>query len=86
MGVADIDAFERLDLCEIEAESLECALELAGGAVGDLVPGLLAADVEAAEVGVLLAPAVDFDIDLAARIDGVYGLEFPGLETLNDLA
>ena len=27
-----------------------------------------------------------FDIDLAARIDGVYGLEFPGIETLNDLA
>ena len=27
-----------------------------------------------------------FDIDLAAHIDGVYGLEFPGIETLNDLA
>ena len=27
-----------------------------------------------------------FDTDLAAHIDGAYGLEFPGIETLNDLA
>jgi hypothetical protein len=27
-----------------------------------------------------------FDIDLAARIDGAYGLEFPGIEGLNDMA
>ena len=27
-----------------------------------------------------------FDTDLAARIDGAYGLEFPGIESLNDLA
>ena len=27
-----------------------------------------------------------FDTDLAARVDGAYGLEFPGIETLNDLA
>jgi hypothetical protein len=27
-----------------------------------------------------------FDIDLACRIDGAYGLEFPGIEGLNDLA
>jgi hypothetical protein len=27
-----------------------------------------------------------FDTDLAAYIDGAYGLEFPGIETLNDLA
>jgi len=27
-----------------------------------------------------------FDIDLAAHIDGAYGLEFPGIEGLNDLA
>ena len=27
-----------------------------------------------------------FDTDLACRIDGAYGLEFPGIETLNDLA
>ena len=27
-----------------------------------------------------------FDTDLAAHIDGAYGLEFPGIEGLNDLA
>ena len=27
-----------------------------------------------------------FDIDLACMIDGAYGLEFPGIEGLNDLA
>ena len=27
-----------------------------------------------------------FDIDLACHIDGAYGLEFPGIEGLNDLA
>jgi hypothetical protein len=27
-----------------------------------------------------------FDIDLAAQIDGAYGLQFPGIEGLNDLA
>jgi len=27
-----------------------------------------------------------FDIDLACLIDGAYGLEFPGIEGLNDLA
>lgn len=27
-----------------------------------------------------------FDTDLACRIDGAYGLEFPGIESLNDLA
>src|SRR5882757_10686493 len=72
MGVADIDALERLDLGEVEAEGFECALELAGGAMGDLVPGLLSAYVEAAEVCVLFAPAVDLDVDrlgeLAAQI------------------
>ena len=64
MGVADIDALECLDLREVEAEGFECALELASGAVGDLVPGLLAADVKAAKVFVLFAPAVDLDVDL----------------------
>jgi hypothetical protein len=63
MGVADVDALERLDLGEVEAEGFERALELAGGAMGDLVPGLLAAHVEAAQVRVLLAPAVDLDVD-----------------------
>ena len=48
MGVADVDAFERFDLGEVEAEGFEGALELAGGAVGDLVPGLGAAYVQAA--------------------------------------
>ena len=68
MGVADVDALECLNLGEIEAEGFECTLELASGAVGDLVPGLLAADVEAANVGVLLAPAVDFHFDLFGEL------------------
>ena len=28
----------------------------------------------------------EFDTDLACLIDGAYGLEFPGIESLNDLA
>ena len=68
MGVADIDAFERLDLGEVQAEGFERALEFAGGAVGDLGPGLLPAHVETAMVGVLLAPAVDFDLDFLGEL------------------
>ena len=68
MGVDDIDALERLDLGEVEAEGLESALELARRAVGDLVPGLLAAHVQVALVGVLLAPAMDFDVDLLGQL------------------
>ena len=60
--------FQRLDLGEVEAEGFERGLELSGGAVGDLGPGLLPADVEVADVRVLLAPAVDFDFDLLGEL------------------
>ena len=64
----DVDGFEGLDLSEVEAEGFERAFEFAGGAVGDLGPGLAAADVEVAVVGVLIAPAVDFDVDLLGEL------------------
>ena len=65
--VNDVDALESLDLGEVEAEGLKRALELALGVVGDLGPRFFAADVEGPRVGVLLAPAMDFDFDFTSE-------------------
>ena len=67
VGVDDVD-LERLDLEEVEAEGFQRGGEFLRGAFGESGPRLLAADVEAAVVGVLLAPAVDFDVDGAGEL------------------
>ena len=64
VGVDDVDAGERVDLGEVEAEGFECGFEFFGWALGDEVPRLGSADVEVGFVGVLSAPAMDFDFDL----------------------
>ena len=38
MGMGNINARERLDLSEVQAERFERAFELAGGAIGNLRP------------------------------------------------
>jgi hypothetical protein len=62
----DVDALERLDLGEVEAEGFERALEFAFGAFGDL--GSMAP--RRARGGCLhrsaAAPAMDFDFDFFA--------------------
>jgi len=65
MRVDDVDSLERFDLGKVEAQGFEGSLELAFGAVGDLGPGLGAADVEIAVVRVLRTPAMHLDLDLA---------------------
>ena len=68
--MADIDTFKGFDLGEVQTEGFERGLELTGCAVGDLGPGLLAANVEAADVGVLRAPAMDLYVDLFRKLAG----------------
>ena len=67
VGVDDVDAAERLDLGQVQAEGLERAFELAFGAVGDFGPGLRAAHVQVALVGMLRPPAMHFDFDLSGE-------------------
>ncbi len=67
VGVDDVD-LEGLDLEEVEAEGFERGGEFLRRSFGEGGPGLLSADVEAAGVGVLIAPAVDFDVDGAGEL------------------
>src|SRR5689334_22885155 len=60
MSMHDINTEKRLDLREIEAESLERRLEFSGSAVRDLRPWVRAADVQVSLVLLLGSPAMDF--------------------------
>jgi hypothetical protein len=48
VGVDDIDAVERFDLGEIQAESLKRAFELSFGPIGDFGPRFIAAHLQLA--------------------------------------
>lgn len=67
VGVDDVDG-ERLHLEEIEAEGFQSRGEFLRRPFGEGGPGLLPADVEPAVVGVLIAPAVNLDVDGAGEL------------------
>ncbi len=67
VGVDDVDG-EGLDLEEIEAEGFQRGGEFLRRAFGEGGPGLLAADVKASFIEVLIAPAVDLDVDGAGEL------------------
>ena len=64
MRVNEIDSFESLDLCQIQAEGLKRAFELSLGPIGNLRPWLGSAHMQVAGVRVLRSPAVHLDFDL----------------------
>jgi hypothetical protein len=66
VGVDDVDG-EGLDLEEVEAEGFQRGGEFLRWALGEDGPGLLSANVEVGVVGVLIAPAVDLDVDGAGE-------------------
>jgi hypothetical protein len=66
MRMDDVDALKRLDLGQVQAERLQRSLEFAFSSLGDFAPRLRAADMEVCLIGVLSAPAMDFDLNLRA--------------------
>src|SRR6185312_5530700 len=64
MRVDNVDAGERLYLCQIQTERFKRAFEFLLRAVRDFAPGLGAAHVKVSVIGVLIAPAVYFYLDL----------------------
>src|ERR1700759_1507160 len=68
MRVDDVYAVERLDLREVETHGFERGREFLRLALVGLVPRLRAANVEVAIVGILIAPAVDFDFDFSGEL------------------
>jgi hypothetical protein len=67
MRVHDFDAFESLDLRQIQAECFERAFEFALGAIGDFRPRLGAAHMQIASIALLRTPAVNFHFDLLSE-------------------
>jgi len=64
MCVDDVDAWQRLNLSEIQAEGFERAFKFLLRAVCDFTPGFGPAHMKIAIVGVLIAPAMDLDLNL----------------------
>ena len=64
----NVDSGQRLDLGQVQRESFQRALEFLFRALGNFAPGLLAAHMQVALVGMLLPPAVNFDGNLARQL------------------
>ena len=64
MRVDDVDAFERFDLRQVQAEGFQRALEFSCGTVRNLCPRLRPTHMQPAFIAILRSPAVHFDVDL----------------------
>jgi hypothetical protein len=60
----DVDTLKCLDLGEVQAERLKRSLEFGFSSLAYIAPWLCAADMEVCFIGMLSAPAMDFDLNL----------------------